>query len=306
MPIMDGISLIKEIHKISEDQSIIVVSAYNESSRLIDLIHEGITNFVMKPIAPIQLMTMLHKTSKHICSQKQLQQYRLELENCNIDLDAKVQEQAKEIRFTQQLSIETIANMVESYDDETGTHVKRIEGYTQLLLDKIPLSDECPIELRESVAFASILHDIGKLMIPKNILTKPASLNYEEFETIKTHAKLGGEVLQKANISFSKQFNKDSFLKVASDIAMYHHEKWDGSGYPEGLKGSKIPKCARIVSIADVYDALRSKRVYKEGFTHAKSIEIIKQESGKSFDPTLVEIFLELEDQFDEIFNRLG
>jgi len=306
MPIMDGISLIKEIHKISEDQSIIVVSAYNESSRLIDLIHEGITNFVMKPIAPIQLMTMLHKTSKHICSQKQLQQYRLELENCNIDLDAKVQEQAKEIRFTQQLSIETIANMVESYDDETGTHVKRIEGYTQLLLDKIPLSDECPIELRESVAFASILHDIGKLMIPKNILTKPASLNYEEFETIKTHAKLGGEVLQKANISFSKQFNKDSFLKVASDIAMYHHEKWDGSGYPEGLKGSKIPKCARIVSIADVYDALRSKRVYKEGFTHTKSIEIIKNESGKSFDPSLVKIFLELEAQFDEIYNRLS
>lgn len=305
MPLMDGITLIKEIHKIFEDQNIIVVSAYNESSRLIDLIQEGITNFVMKPIAPVQLMTMLHKTAKTICTQNKLKEYQKDLECINVNLDAKVQEQAKEILFIQELSIETIANMVESYDDETGTHVKRIESYTQLIIEHLPESQECPKELRQSVPFASILHDIGKLMIPKSILTKPGKLTYDEFEIIKTHAKFGGEFLQRANASFVHRFNKDSYLKVASDIAMYHHERWDGKGYPEGLKAEEIPKCARVVSLVDVYDALRSKRVYKEGFSHAKAVQIIRDSSAKSFDPEIVKIFLKLETQFDEIFNKL-
>ena len=306
MPVMDGLHLIKEIHKLCYEQNIIVISAYNESSRLTDLIQEGITNFVMKPIAPTQLMNILYKTAKSTSNQKELIERREELEDINKNLDEKVQDQAKEILFTQKISIETIANMVESYDDETGTHIKRIENYTQLILSKVPISPECTEDVHKSIPFASLLHDIGKLMVPKHILTKNAKLTLEEFEIIKTHAKLGGDVLKQASLSFYENFNKDNYLKVASDIAMYHHEKWDGSGYPEGLQGEQIPLSARVVSIADVYDALRSKRVYKEGFSHEESVEIINSQSGISFDPKLITIFLELEGQFNETFNRLS
>ena len=306
MPIMGGVELIKNIHKINIDQSVIVISAYNDSSRLIELINIGITNFVMKPLNPLQLMTSLYQSSKQVFNQKQLIQYSEDLEDINKNLDVKVKELTKEIIFTQQISIEAIANMVESYDDDTGTHVKRIEQYTTLIVQNLPTTDEDSIEDRMTIPFASILHDIGKLMIPKEILTKPEKLTNEETTIIKTHAKLGGEVLKKANITFQSSFDKDSYLKTASDIAMYHHEKWDGSGYPEGLHGKNIPKSARIVAIADVYDALRSKRVYKEGFTHEKAVEIIMHEREKSFDPELTDIFLSVNQDFKEVFDRLS
>ena len=299
MPIMDGMALVKEINEINPEQSIIVISAYNESSRLIELIQSGMSNFIMKPLSPSHLMDMLYKTSKQISNQKELLQYREELEE-------KVQEQAKEILFTQQVSIETIANMIESYDDDTGTHVKRIEGYTAVLVNHMSKSENCPPNLVVTIPFASILHDIGKLLIPKEILTKPAKLDKEEFEIVKSHAKLGADFLEKANLAFKKEFDKDSYLKVARDIAMYHHEKWDGSGYPEGLSAQDIPRCARIVAIADVYDALRSKRVYKDGFTHEKSVDIIKSEREKSFDPELVDIFIDNHKKFEEVFSKLS
>jgi len=306
MPLMNGVELIQEIHKINIEQSVIVISAYNDSSRLIELINIGITHFIMKPLSPTQLMSVLYKSSKLVSNQKQLIKYRHELEDLNKNLDEKVKEQAKEIIFTQKISIEAIANMVESYDDDTGTHVKRIEQYTSLIVNYLPVTDQNPIENRTTIPFASILHDIGKLMIPKDILTKPEKLNEEETVIIRTHALLGGEVLKKANISFKDSFNKDSYLKTASDIAMYHHEKWDGSGYPEGLYGENIPKSARIVAIADVYDALRSKRVYKEGFSHEKAVEIIMREREKSFDPDLIDIFLSVNQEFKEVFDRLS
>ena len=306
MPLMTGVELIKEIHKINIDQSVIVISAYNDSSRLIELINIGITHFIMKPLAPTQLMGVLYQSSKHVSNQKQLIKYRQELEYLNKNLDEKVQEQAKEIIFTQKISIEAIANMVESYDDDTGTHVKRIEQYTSLMVEQLPEYDKDNIEHQTTIPFASILHDIGKLMIPKDILTKPDRLTDEETIIIKTHAKLGGEVLKKANITFKESFKKDSYLQIASDIAMYHHEKWDGSGYPEGLSGENIPKSARIVAISDVYDALRSKRVYKDGFTHEKAVEIIVREKDKSFDPDLVDIFLSVNQEFKEVFDKLS
>jgi len=306
MPIMDGVELIKEIHKINIEQNIIVISAYNDSKRLIELINIGISDFILKPLSPSQLMTVLYKVSKQASNQIELIKYRKKLEDINKNLDKKVKEQAKEIIFTQKISIEAIANMVESYDDDTGTHVKRIEQYTSLIINYLPITEDNPIENRTTIPFASILHDIGKLMIPKNILTKPDNLTDEETAIIKTHAKLGGEVLKKANITFKETFNKDSYLKTASDIAMYHHEKWDGTGYPEGLSGENIPESARIVAIADVYDALRSKRVYKDGFSHEKAVEIIMHEREKSFDPDLIDVFLSVNQDFKEVFDRLS
>jgi len=306
MPIMDGLTLIKELHNINKHQPIIVISAYNESSRLITLIQSGISNFIMKPIVPQQLMSMLLQTGKIIAEHKELTKYRKSLENSNLSLLEKVTQQAKEILYTQQISIKTIANMVESYDDETGTHVKRIESYTALMIRKLAETETFDKEFIQALPFASVLHDIGKLMIPKDILTKPAKLTSEEFTIIKTHAALGGSVLKKANLVFKEHFGKDSYLKIASDIAMYHHEKYNGKGYPEGLKGDEIPLAARIVSIVDMYDALRSKRVYKDGFEHSKALSIITQESAESFDPKIVNLFIELNEEFRRVFDELS
>ena len=301
MPIMDGEQLITQIESINVNQVIIVVSAYNESSRLIKLIQSGITNFVLKPVDANQLISMLHKTCKNIFAQKKLTSYYELLNTTNEHLDNQVKDLSKEILATQRLSVETIGNMVESYDDDTGSHVKRIEAYTELMMDNISTTPQNS-NTKEIVAFSSLLHDIGKLVIPKHILQKPSSLNYEEFEIIKTHAKLGGEILLKANEDFKKEFGKDSYFKIASDIAFYHHEKYDGTGYPCGLKGNEIPECARIVAIVDAYDALRSKRVYKDNFSHKKAMKIIKKQKNISFDPYFVEIFLNLHEEFNNIF----
>ncbi|MEA3512576.1 MAG: response regulator [Campylobacterota bacterium] len=296
MPKMDGQELIINIKQQNPKQTIIVVSAYSDSQRLINLLQSGVDHFILKPIKQEYLNQVLFKAANNIAKDKKLQEYQEQLELTNMEL-------VSEVWATQKISIETIANMVEKYDSETGNHVKRIEKYTALMIDKIPEKHkDCPAHLREYIPFASILHDIGKMYIPKDILNKPAKLDFDEFETMKTHAYLGGKMLLDSNETFKKQFGKDSFLKVAGDIAMYHHEKYDGSGYSKGLKAKEIPMCAKIVSLVDVYDALRCDRVYKKGWTQEDTVEYIKNESGKSFDPIVVDIFLNYQDKFNEVF----
>ncbi len=305
MPFMDGETLIKELSQINSDQAIIVVSAHSESSKLISLIQNGITNFLLKPINPTQLINILYKTCKNIVSHKMVLKYQKELEDINKNLNARVELLANEIIMTQRLSVETIGNLIESYDDDTGSHVKRIENFTALILDKLPQTKELTSDYKKLIAFSSLLHDIGKLVIPKDILQKKGKLDHEEFEIIKSHSKVGGEILLKVNDDFREVFKKDSYFKIASDIAYYHHEKWDGSGYPKGLKGEEIPLSARIVSLVDVYDALRSKRPYKEGFSHQKALEIIQSERGKAFSPEIVDIFLDIHEEFDRVFSSI-
>ena len=306
MPIMDGIKLIEHIHQIDMDQVVIVVSAHNEASRLIELIHLGISNFIMKPMAHDQLFHILYNTCKAVHNQKELIKYKDSLEVDNKSLVLELSQKNEEIMMTQQVSIEAIAEMVESYDDETGVHIRRIKSYVQTMVELLENDSDPEFqEVHDVLAFSSILHDIGKLMIPKDILTKPAKLTDEEFSIIKEHAKLGGEVLASANGVFKEKFHKDSFLKTAADIAMYHHERWDGKGYPCSLRETDIPLSARIVAVADVYDAIRSKRVYKDGMSHQKACQIIKEERAKAFDPHIVDIFLQANEKFAEIFDAL-
>lgn len=306
MPIMDGKTLIKEVHDINLQQDIIVVSAYNNSEQLLELIQLNISNFILKPLDIDQLSSVMYNTCKNIFAKKRMVSYHNDIDQENHILDDKVKELAEEVLFTQRLSLETIANMIENYDNETGSHTKRIEKYTQLLVNNVPEYKNYPIHLKEFISYGSLLHDIGKLFIAKEILIKPSQLTQKEFEIMKTHPLLGGEMLNKANETFKNKFHKDSFLKVAAEIAYYHHEKWDGDGYPKGLKEHAIPISARIVAIVDVYDALRSKRVYKDPFTHKHSVEIINDCRGTHFDPMLVDLFIVLEKEFDEIFNRFS
>lgn len=200
------------------------------------------------------------------------------------------------------------ADLVEEKDNETGEHLDRMIAYskfiTQLLIDNPNKNYNANNKfLREIIDYAGI-HDIGKVGIPDKILKKPGKLNDEEWEIMKTHPNIGADIFSDLKRSL-EIFNQD-FYKIAENIARYHHEKWDGSGYPKGLSKEKIPLEARIVSIADVFDALTSERVYKKAFSFEKSMSILKKDSGKHFDPYLINLLEKNKDSFNSLYEKLN
>ena len=208
----------------------------------------------------------------------------------------------KEIADAHMAVVYALAKLAEFRDSDTGGHIERVTGICHLLTSNLRrrgkytyLIDDDYIEKLTKV---SPLHDIGKVGIPDCILLKPGRLTAKEFEVMKTHTTIGAKTL----LEVKEKFPENRFLELAINITNFHHERWDGTGYPLGLKGNEIPLAARIMAIVDVYDALRSKRVYKDAYTHEESLKIIKEESGKAFDPEIVAAFLEVEDEIREIF----
>ena len=194
-----------------------------------------------------------------------------------------------------------LAKLAEYRDEGTGTHLERIREYAKMIAEKMADSsghdDPITPEFIDDLYHSSILHDIGKVGIPDAVLLKPGKLTDEEFEVIKRHAVLGGDAIQ----AIESKIEGRSFLHLGKEIAYNHHEKWDGSGYPRGLRGEGIPLSARIVALADVYDALTTKRFYKEAFSHEKSKQIILGLKGSHFDPEVVDVFLLLEEEFNRV-----
>ena len=201
---------------------------------------------------------------------------------------------------TRELTIFALAKLAESRDPETGSHLERVRNYARLLAQEVALRPEYTSVVTgnfiQTIYQTSPLHDIGKVAIPDCVLLKPGRLNDEEFEIMKTHTTL---VVGPDTAGGSSQEHPGAeFLQMASQIALTHHERFDGSGYPAGLKEQEIPLCGRIMAVADVYDALTSKRVYKSAFDHLVASSIIREGSGHHFDPVLVEVFHTLELQF--------
>lgn len=227
-----------------------------------------------------------------------LAQAEEELKKTNEGLENQILAKTLEIRMTQRISVSALASLAEYYDSDTGHHLERMEKYVRILLSELRDEDKISSQLTEDIALASLLHDAGKTAVPAEILTKPSRLNEEEFEKVKFHTVAAGASFEKANEEFRNLFGKDSYLALARDIAQHHHEKWNGTGYPKGLQGANIPFSARLVAIVDVYDALTSKRPYKEPWSHEEAYLTIIEESGKHFDPELVEIFIQCSDQF--------
>jgi len=204
------------------------------------------------------------------------------------------------IRFQNSL-LKTIAELVEFRDSFTGGHIERTRSYVSVLLGELLKKGIYTQEIDSwdlSVVINSVqLHDVGKIAVPDSILQKPGRLTAEEFDEMKKHASFGEEVIER----IGKCAESEEFLKHAKIFAGTHHEKWDGSGYPHGLKGENIPLQGRLMAIADVYDALVSKRSYKEALSHEKAVSIITDGKGAHFDPTLVDIFIETANKFKEI-----
>lgn len=229
-----------------------------------------------------------------------------ELEKYNQYLEQLVEEKVKEISSSQMATIYALIKLSESRDDDTGAHIERTAGFCRLLAQKARTDTEYADIITdtfiETIYKASPLHDIGKVGIPDSILLKPGKLSDDEFAIMKNHVQIGYDTLSKVG----QQYYKNEFLKMGMEITLYHHEKWNGSGYNNGLKEKAIPLSARIMALSDVYDALRSKRVYKDSFSHEKSMEIIISSKGSHFDPVLVDILIQHQEEFKSLYELLS
>jgi len=208
-------------------------------------------------------------------------------------LENNVKERVKEIQKIQRSLVNSFANLVEERDESTGAHIKSTSTYVELIARSLMKTEKYQNFITEEyvdlISSAAPLHDVGKVAIPDNVLLKPGKLIPQEFEVIKSHTTKGGEIIEK-NL---RGIETDEYVDIAKDIALYHHERYDGTGYPSGLAQEEIPLAARIMAVADVYDALRSERCYKPPYSKEEAINIIKQETETHFDPLVVEAFLE-------------
>lgn len=239
-------------------------------------------------------------------SNRIIAQRESELQKYNTHLEELVDEKVQEISDAQIATIYALVKLAESRDDDTGAHIERTAGMCRLFAEKLQQLPEflkiIDDEYITNIYNSSPLHDIGKVGIPDAILQKPGRLTPEEYEIMKTHAELGAKTLE----DVANRYKGNTFIQMGLEIARGHHEKWDGSGYPSGLSGIGIPLSARIMAVVDVYDALRSKRVYKEAYPHEKSAAIIQEGRGKHFDPLLIEIFLSNIDEFLALYEEIG
>lgn len=292
MPGMSGMEVldrIKEHHEWSDIRVIFVTAMNQVCDEAAGLAH-GAVDYITKPIsAPIVLARIrtqltLRAAKKSLAEQNQL-------------LEQRVQERTEEIRYTQEVVINALTTLAETRDQETGLHIVRTQHYVKQLAELVrdfpEYKDELDDEAIDAMFRTAPLHDVGKVGIPDRILLKPGKLDAEEWEIMRSHASLGGDALQKARQLSNRTQEGDCFLKYAQEIAYCHHEKWDGSGYPKGLSKEAIPLSARLMAIADVYDALISKRCYKSAMTHEQALEIMREGRAQHFDPVMLDAFLD-------------
>jgi len=286
MPEMDGFEALACLKSNSSYSDIPVIFLTSNTDAAIEAkgFELGVIDFIAKPFSPPVLLN-------HI--------------KTHLDIDELVHKRTAEIRRLQNNIITVLADAIEERDNETGGHNDRTAAYIKILIKALQergvYADEINGWVQEIVASSARLHDMGKIHVQDTILNKPAKLDNNEYEKIKLHTIKGARMIDK----MIEQTGEVAFLNNAKLFAEYHHERWDGTGYPHGLMGTDIPLQGRIMAIVDVYDALLSKRPYKEAFTVEEAIEIIKTSAGRHFDPKIVEVFLEVQDQLKTVREAL-
>jgi len=300
MPGIDGYEVCRRLHENPATRTIPVIfltaAADVEAERRgLDL---GAADYITKPISP---PVVAARVRNHLA----LKAHADFLRNQSDYLAAEVARRTRDVIVTQEVTILAMAALAETRDCDTGNHIRRTQHYVKTLAERLRAHPRFAGQLSDhqiAMLFKSApLHDIGKVGIQDHILLKPGKLDADEFEIMKTHAALGYEAIRQAEEAAGAQIE---FLAVAKEIAWCHHEKWDGSGYPRGLAGDAIPLAARLMALADVYDALISRRVYKDGMPHEKAAAIILEGRGRHFDPDIVEAFVAEEAAFRAIAAR--
>ena len=302
MPDMDGYEVCRRLKADPTTESIPVIflTARSEAEDETRGLSMGAVDYIVKPISPPVVMARIR-------TQLMLKSASDFLRGKSDQLESEVARRTAEIQDLQDAMVLSMASLAETRDNETGNHLRRTQHYVKRLAQQLRLNPRYANELDDrciDLLFKSApLHDIGKVGIPDSILLKPSRLDAEEFEIMKTHTTLGRDAIVHAEQALGHEV---PFLRFAKEIAMSHQEKWDGSGYPEGLVGEAIPLSARLMALADVYDALISKRVYKPAFTHEDSVRMILEGHGSHFDPDVVQAFAAVQEDFRLIASRFS
>ncbi|AHF04258.1 transcriptional regulator [Marichromatium purpuratum 984] len=302
MPDMDGYAVFERLRAdpLTADTPVIFVTAMDSDEAETRGLDVGAADYIAKPVNPRILLARVR-------TQLELKRARDLLRDQNAQLELEVRRRMRDNVLTEQVSILALAHLAEIRDPETGNHLRRTQRYVHALAQQLREHPRFETFLAghtiEELARSAPLHDIGKVGIPDHILRKPGRLSADEWEVMKTHAKLGSLAIEQAERDAERPVE---FLALAKDIAHYHHEKWDGSGYPEGLAGDAIPIAARLMALADVFDALISRRVYKAPMGFAEARDIILAGRGAHFDPDVVDAFMARFEEFCEIATRFG
>lgn len=306
MPEMNGYEV---LNRIKGDTSlrhipVIMITAIDDIENVARCIEKGADDYLTKPFNPTLLRARINACVMKKRLHDQEEEYRHKVEDYNLNLEKRVREQVQKIVSTQWATIFAMAKLAESRDIETGEHLQRMKEQCKILSKKLRILPKYKAIIDdnfvETIYAASPLHDIGKVGIPDRILLKPGKLTKKEFDIMKRHTIIGTNTLREVDM----QHPGNTFVYMGIEIAESHHEKWDGTGYPHGLAGENIPLAGRIVALADVYDALTSKRVYKEAFSHEVSRGIIIENREKHFCPDTVDAFICAEEEFVSIRKR--
>ncbi len=295
MPGMSGIEVVRwmQVRGMLEKIPVFLITAESGESVMREAYELGVMDVISKPVVSFMVL-------RRVKSVIELFEARKHLSNVVEDQNAKLLHQAEKIIELNQGMIEALATAIEFRNEESGGHVQRICSITRIVLKNTDFGAGLSKEEVENIALASIMHDVGKITIPDAVLTKPGKLTAEEYEIMKSHTTKGVTILESIS-----QLKKNGIYGYACDIARHHHERWDGRGYPDGLVGDEISPWAQVVSLADVYDALSCRRVYKPPFPRQKVWEMIHNGECGVFNPHLLDSFFSVEDRLFELYKNL-
>lgn len=295
MPVMDGIEFLRKFRENGEIKNVPVflITATESPDVLREAYDLGVMDVINKPVIP-------YMVRRRVDSVIELFRARKKLREKVRQQSSEILKQAEKIIELNQGMIEALSTAIEFRSGESGEHVRRIREITKLMLEKTKFGEGLSRDEKEQMSLGAIMHDVGKIAVSDQILNKPGRLTPEEFEIMKTHTVKGAEMLSQI-----PQMKAHDSYKYAYNIARHHHERWDGRGYPDGLKGDAIPVCAQIVSIADVYDALVSKRAYKDAIHYDRAAEMIKNGECGVFNPDLLREFLRIEKECRKLYHTV-